>query len=173
MKLFLNIIFSIPGIIGCEWCQVDVDGDTPLIAPFCTHQLSCFNGILGSLTPYGEGDLGESANNAVSLQSALKFFFYSLIAAIAIDSMLPSTYATIGPVIGAVLILCAVIALAMYCYRHNIEPGKAQSKWQIIHQTLNCSFVIVKSQALSNCTSSQYQPNITSVCRWPGSITTA
>lgn len=59
-----------------------------------------------------------------------KIFSYSLIAAIAIDSMLPSTYATIGPVIGAVLILCAVIALAMYCYRHNIEPGKRQSIMQ-------------------------------------------
>lgn len=91
----------IPGIIGCEWCQVDVDGESSLLAPFCTNQLSCFNGVLGSLTPYGEGDL-----------------------AVAIDSMLPSTYTTLGPVVGAVLILCLVIVLAMYCYRQNIDPGE-------------------------------------------------
>lgn len=47
------------GVIGCEWCQVDVDGETIFTQPFCTSMQSCFNGILGSATPYGDGQLGE------------------------------------------------------------------------------------------------------------------
>ena len=45
--------------MGCGWCQVDVDGETYFTSPFCTHQQSCFNGVLGSITPYGDGDLGK------------------------------------------------------------------------------------------------------------------
>lgn len=89
------------GILGCEWCQVDIDGETLLSSPFCTHQSACFGGILGSVTPYGDGDLG----------------------AVVIDSMLPSAYAAIGPVAGAVFVLCLIIGFAMYCYRHNLDPG--------------------------------------------------
>lgn len=100
-SLLIFFAYFISGIIGCEWCQVDVDGDSLLLSPFCTHQLSCFNGVLGSFTPYGEGDL-----------------------AISIDSMMPSSYTTFGPVVGAVLILCLVISLAVYFYRQNIDPGK-------------------------------------------------
>lgn len=40
--------------------------------------------------------------------------------------MMPSTYATVGPVIGSLFILCLVIAMAMYCYRHSVEPGSEQ-----------------------------------------------
>lgn len=43
--------------MGCEWCQVDLDGETIFSVPFCTQQISCFNGVLGSITPYGDGDL--------------------------------------------------------------------------------------------------------------------
>lgn len=93
--------FDCLGIRGCVWCQVDIDAETLLTSPFCTHQTVCFGGILGSATPYGDGDLG----------------------AVVIDSMLPSAYAAIGPVIGAVVVLCFIIAIAMYCYRHTVEPG--------------------------------------------------
>lgn len=93
--------FDCLGILGCEWCQIDIDAETLLTSPFCTHQSVCFDGILGSATPYGDGDLG----------------------AVVIDSMLPSAYAAIGPVIGAIVVLCFIIAVAMYCYRNNIEPG--------------------------------------------------
>lgn len=55
----INLIEVILGIMGCEWCQVDVDGDTFFALPFCTQQSSCFNGVLGSVTPYGDGDLGK------------------------------------------------------------------------------------------------------------------
>lgn len=88
------------GILGCVWCEIDID-HTILLSPFCTHQSSCFGGILGSNTPYGDGDIG-----------------------VVIDSILPSTYAAIGPIaIGAVVVLFFVIGFAMYCYRNNLEPG--------------------------------------------------
>jgi len=41
--------------MGCEWCQQDVDGNSFSTA-FCASQASCFNGVLASLTPYGELD---------------------------------------------------------------------------------------------------------------------
>lgn len=94
--------FDCLGILGCEWCQVDIDAETQLTSPFCAHQSVCFGGILGSQTPYGDGDLG----------------------AVVIDSMLPSAYAAIGPVIGAIVVLCFIIVIAMYCYRSNVDPGK-------------------------------------------------
>lgn len=88
------------GILGCVWCEIDID-QTILLSPFCTHQSSCFGGILGSNTPYGDGDLG-----------------------VIIDSILPSGYAAIGPIaIGAVVVLFIVIGFTMYCYRNNLEPG--------------------------------------------------
>lgn len=93
--------FDCLGILGCEWCQIDIDAETLLTSPFCTHQSVCFGGILGSATPYGDGDLG----------------------AVVIDSMLPSAYAAIGPVVGAIVVLCFIIVIALYCYRNNIEPG--------------------------------------------------
>ena len=39
------------GMTGCEWCRFDVDG-TPLDNPFCGYMTTCFNGMVGSVTPY-------------------------------------------------------------------------------------------------------------------------
>lgn len=52
--------FDCLGVIGCEWCQIDIDGETLLNPGFCTTQISCFNGILGSISPYGDGQLGKN-----------------------------------------------------------------------------------------------------------------
>lgn len=90
------------GVIGCEWCSIDVDGETILQSPFCTHQTACFGGILGAITPYGDSDLG----------------------AVAIDSMIPSTYAAIGPVIGSITVLCVIVIIAMYCYHNSADQRK-------------------------------------------------
>lgn len=43
------------GVIGCQWCHIDLDGETLLTAPFCSDQSSCFKGIFGSVSPYGDG----------------------------------------------------------------------------------------------------------------------
>jgi hypothetical protein len=39
---------------------MDSDEETPLVAPFCTFQRKCFNGILGSVTPYGGNFQGKT-----------------------------------------------------------------------------------------------------------------
>jgi hypothetical protein len=86
----------------CEWCQVDVDGESLLIQPFCTVQTTCWDGILGSMTPYGDGQLGSAV----------------------IDPILPPVYSAIAPILFAILTLCSVVGFAMYCYRQNTDQGK-------------------------------------------------
>lgn len=83
------------GATGCEWCQTDVDGVTPLPNPFCTSITTCFNGILGSVTPYGD---------AVSETSST-------------EDLLSSQYSPVGPVIGSVIGMCFVLTLLFFCYR--------------------------------------------------------
>jgi hypothetical protein len=39
------------GVTGCEWCKFDVDGG-PLDNPFCASMATCFNGVVGAVTPY-------------------------------------------------------------------------------------------------------------------------
>ncbi|RZC40016.1 VWFA and cache domain-containing protein 1 [Asbolus verrucosus] len=43
--------FRCLGVTGCEWCKYDVDGSL-LENPFCASMATCFNGIVGSVTPY-------------------------------------------------------------------------------------------------------------------------
>ncbi|XP_065081043.1 VWFA and cache domain-containing protein CG16868 [Ochlerotatus camptorhynchus] len=93
------------GLVGCEWCQVDIDGENTLTTPFCTSQLTCFNGIFGSATPYGD----VMSNNIM-------------------ESVLPPAYSAIGPVAGAILALCLVVGFAMYCYRQNSDQSGASDQ---------------------------------------------
>lgn len=88
------------GIMGCEWCQLDADMN-PFTTPFCTAQNSCFNGLLGSTTPYGDGDIGSAIIEAVSTPA----------------------YSAIGPVGGTIIALCLMVGFAMYCYRQNLDTG--------------------------------------------------
>lgn len=91
------------GVVGCEWCQMDVDGVSVLSSPFCTQQFACYDGVLGSMTPYGEGEL--------------------LAINVDLDSLLPSAYAAIVPMIAAIIVLCLVI---VYCYRQSLDPSKTK-----------------------------------------------
>ncbi|XP_055595586.1 VWFA and cache domain-containing protein CG16868 [Uranotaenia lowii] len=93
------------GLVGCEWCQVDIDGENTLTTPFCTSQLTCFNGVFGSATPYGD----VISNNIM-------------------ESVLPPAYSAIGPVAGAILALCLVVGFAMYCYRQNSDQSGASDQ---------------------------------------------
>lgn len=90
------------GIIGCEWCQTDLDGETPLRDPFCTPILTCFNGILGSPTPYGEAIGGFSSIT---------------------DDIFESTYSPVGAVIGSVIGIGLVLILIFFCYRYHTTSG--------------------------------------------------
>ncbi|WAR23918.1 CAHD1-like protein [Mya arenaria] len=51
------------GVLGCEWCQVKsgegytkegVEIHKPLPRPFCAAQATCFGGVVGAPTPYGD-----------------------------------------------------------------------------------------------------------------------
>ncbi|XP_017769692.1 PREDICTED: VWFA and cache domain-containing protein 1 [Nicrophorus vespilloides] len=88
------------GILGCEWCQIDVDGETILANPFCTSIQTCFNGILGSLTPYGD-----------STERVLDS-----------EDLMGSGYSPIGPVIGTGLAVCLILIFSFICYRSYTAP---------------------------------------------------
>lgn len=88
------------GVLGCEWCQVDVDGESLLTTPFCTSSITCFNGVLGSSDPYGEPILGTTLVD---------------------PSIFSPGYSAVGSFAGAIMILCLIIALAMYCYRNTVD----------------------------------------------------
>lgn len=90
--------FDCLGVIGCVWCQLDSD-EISFLTPFCTTQTSCFNGVLGSIPPYADGELGSFL----------------------IESTVPSTYSALGPVVGAVIALFLVVGFAIYCYRQNLD----------------------------------------------------
>ncbi|XP_060655583.1 VWFA and cache domain-containing protein CG16868 [Drosophila nasuta] len=89
------------GMMGCEWCQQDVEGNS-FGAAFCSTQAGCFNGVLASMTPYGELDELEmlAAHNPQREQHA---------------------YSAFGPLGGAIVVLAMVIGIAIHCYRHNLD----------------------------------------------------
>lgn len=97
-------------MIGCEWCQQDVEGNS-FGAAFCSTQAGCFNGVLASLTPYGELDELEmlAAHNPQREQHA---------------------YSAFGPLGGAIVVLAMVIGFAIYCYRHNLD-NQAQEQFYV------------------------------------------
>lgn len=91
------------GVMGCEWCQIDTDGHTPLNSPFCTSQSTCFNGVLGAVTPYGEGTFGHVNREALR------------------------SYSAIGPIAGCIVTVSLIIAVAIYCYRQNVTTASCHN----------------------------------------------
>ncbi|XP_061730052.1 VWFA and cache domain-containing protein CG16868 [Cydia pomonella] len=89
------------GVLGCEWCQVDTDGRSQLSTPYCTSQSSCFNGVLGAVTPYGEGTLGHVSRDV--------------------------TGNYLGPIAGCIVTISLVIAVAIYCYRQNVTTASCHN----------------------------------------------
>ncbi|KAF5272845.1 hypothetical protein FQR65_LT00441 [Abscondita terminalis] len=83
------------GVLGCEWCQFDVDGESSLVNPFCTSFSTCFNGVLGSVTPYGDAINGPSAS----------------------EDVLGGTYSPIGPIVGSIIGVGIILGLMFFCYR--------------------------------------------------------
>lgn len=88
------------GLLNCEWCSRDVDGETLIANPFCTSILSCFNGILGSPTPYGEASSSITGNDDLN-----------------------SSYSPVGPVIGTVICVGVILVLLFFCYRSYTSPS--------------------------------------------------
>ncbi|KAF0299200.1 VWFA and cache domain-containing protein 1 [Amphibalanus amphitrite] len=84
------------GVLGCEWCQLEADGRTPLSRPFCTDMERCFRGVLGAASPYGDRGPGVRAGG-----------------------ILPATSSPVGPVAGGIIGAFVSLALAVLCYRHR------------------------------------------------------
>lgn len=91
------------GVLGCEWCQIDTDGRTRLSTPFCTSQSTCFSGVLGAVTPYGEGTFGHVNRDAFA------------------------SYSAIGPIAGCIVTVSLFIAVAIYCYRQNTSSDSCHN----------------------------------------------
>lgn len=91
------------GVLGCEWCQIDTDGSSTLLAPFCTSQSTCFNGVLGAVTPYGEGTYGHMNRDALG------------------------GYSAIGPIAGCIVTVSLIVAVAIYCYRQNVTSASCHN----------------------------------------------
>ncbi|KFD55148.1 hypothetical protein M513_04066, partial [Trichuris suis] len=83
------------GIVGCEWCHVDVDRVTPLQDAYCASVLVCFSGVLG-LSPYGSID-----------QDILNGKFAS------------ST--PVGPVAGGIMGVFVLLVAGVYWYRQQVN----------------------------------------------------
>ena len=47
------------GVVDCQWCQVQKDGQTPLKTPYCDSQRICFGGVVSAHSPYGDEISGE------------------------------------------------------------------------------------------------------------------
>lgn len=101
------------GVVGCEWCQAkgldsyDQDGmeiHKPLSHPFCASQATCFGGVVGAPSPYGDR------------------------AAVAADSEEESgtKSAPVGPVAGGIMGCFLIMALGVYCYRHRVHRNTLQ-----------------------------------------------
>lgn len=105
------------GVQGCEWCQVDVDAESFFAQPFCTQQTACYDGVLGAETPYGGGYGGSDLGGTAMA-----------------DAIAPGGYSVVVPVIGAMVALCAVIGVAMFCYRQTVD-GNAEALYNSAQET--------------------------------------
>ncbi|XP_059470821.1 VWFA and cache domain-containing protein 1 [Neocloeon triangulifer] len=92
---YINAYSDCLGVVGCEWCVLDSDEETPLRSPFCTFQEKCFNGILGSRTPYSNTILGGQLSEASSKYKTTP----------------------IGPVAGGFIGIILTVGMAIYCYK--------------------------------------------------------
>ncbi|XP_064477328.1 VWFA and cache domain-containing protein 1-like [Ornithodoros turicata] len=85
------------GVLGCEWCELDMDGITPLKTPFCHEQHKCFGGILGARTPYADEIIGEPSEELLTAKST-----------------------ALGPVAGVLIGCFLLMAVMVYCYRNRV-----------------------------------------------------
>lgn len=85
------------GIIGCEWCKYDMNGDF-LKKPFCSAITTCFNGVYGLTTPY-RGDVHE------------------------LPPSTDSEYSPLGPILGLIIAMFMLFILLYICYRSYTNPA--------------------------------------------------
>lgn len=113
------------GIVDCQWCHIDTDGETPLQHPFCSDMSVCFKGMFGSLIPYSDGTYSEFAfpflsYSFVSQQSSIYTFPDSQSA----DEVVTREWPSVGPVAGGILALVLILGIILFCYRlRSVHSG--------------------------------------------------
>ncbi|XP_051174131.1 VWFA and cache domain-containing protein 1 [Leptopilina boulardi] len=90
------------GIVNCQWCHYDSDGETPLQAPFCSDLSLCFRGIFGSLVPYGDGSYKTQST----------------------EEIVAREWPSVGPVAGGILAFVLILGISLFCYRlRSVQSG--------------------------------------------------
>lgn len=90
------------GIIGCQWCHIDNDGETPLQVPFCSDMSVCFRGILGSFMPLSDGTYNSQSTEEITIHE----------------------WPSVGPVAGGILAFLLILGLMLFCYRlRSVQSG--------------------------------------------------
>ncbi|XP_015599863.1 VWFA and cache domain-containing protein 1 [Cephus cinctus] len=90
------------GVVGCQWCFIDSDGESLLQTPFCSDMSLCFKGIFGSLIPYGDGTYNSHST----------------------DEIMSREWPSVGPVAGGILAFVLVLGITLFCYRlRTVQSG--------------------------------------------------
>ncbi|XP_015437765.1 PREDICTED: LOW QUALITY PROTEIN: VWFA and cache domain-containing protein 1 [Dufourea novaeangliae] len=90
------------GIVGCQWCHVDNDGETPLHVPFCNDMLRCFRGVLGSSVPLNDGTYNSQSTEDIAMRE----------------------WPSVGPVAGGILAFLLILGVILFCYRlRSVQSG--------------------------------------------------
>ncbi|KAL7286208.1 hypothetical protein TKK_0019506 [Trichogramma kaykai] len=90
------------GVAGCEWCEIDADGESRLKRPYCSDSAVCFRGVYGSPIPYGDGTYNSQST----------------------EEILAGEWPSVGPVAGGILGIVLILGIGLFCYRlRNIPTG--------------------------------------------------
>ncbi|XP_071872449.1 VWFA and cache domain-containing protein 1 [Bombus fervidus] len=90
------------GIVGCQWCHIDNDGETPLQAPFCSDMSVCFRGILGLFMPLSDGTYNSQSTEEIAVRD----------------------WPSVGPVAGGILAFLLILGIFLFCYRlRSVQSG--------------------------------------------------
>ncbi|KAG7208330.1 hypothetical protein KM043_014566 [Ampulex compressa] len=90
------------GIVGCQWCHMDSDGETPLQNPFCSDMSMCFRGVFGSFIPFSDGTYNSQSTEEISIRE----------------------WPSVGPVAGGILAFLLILGVTLFCYRlRSVHSG--------------------------------------------------
>ncbi|XP_074098201.1 VWFA and cache domain-containing protein 1 [Cotesia typhae] len=90
------------GIVGCQWCSLENDGELNLANPFCSDVNACFKGVFGAPLPYADGTFNSQST----------------------EDSIGKEWPSVGPVAGGILAIVLIFGIALFCYRlHSVQSG--------------------------------------------------
>ncbi|KAF7414483.1 hypothetical protein HZH68_002972 [Vespula germanica] len=97
------------GIVGCQWCYMDIDGVTSLQIPFCSDVFACFKGIFGAPVPYND-EIHDSQS---------------------VEEIVVREFSSVGPVAGGILVFILILGVTLCCYR--LRSMQSDLEHQCLH----------------------------------------